>query len=634
MSGSGIALALLALAAVYALGYVTGSLLVDRGDDRAPLSWAVIRLISGLLLSTIGFFLSLVLSLPWFVGPIGLFAAAVTLRRRAAFSLPRLQLNFTWDGLLAVALSAVLLSPIVISALRMAPGEYPPVFFNVDTAYFMEQVHSLTHASTYPPESLSNLDGRRSYHFGVHGMAALISRCSGLAPHHSLFAIVLPLLAGGILAAAVATAQRLGPALPSWFAVPLLVIMVPSLWYSFWDYVGPRLWLTATTLAFEPLDAVGSGYELWGVASIVGQNVGGHFVVLAALAGLAATASIGWRLPVFLIGTAIIVKTPTGIALLAGLCLAQAWQAAAARRFWPLMPALAAVAVFLLTYAAFWIVPPVESEFAIRLIPWFHVYSAIDRDGLLGLLADLVWVFLPVLMVVAARPNDPETRSLPLLLVGVAPFIVVNLTRAVDIRSGGSGATGDWLQILLPAPFVLHAVVLNFVGRRWDGLAVGLRAAVLVVMALTVLPAVFVAGRYSRILISDPESGHEFVDNRSIAAALAAIPTKGTVVVTNDLRYPAQRFNRDNRQMQIPSLFGHQAFAVNYAYEVFAFSAERRELQKLLQMESWSDELDQAARAHRWTHLLVHKDYVHPEPIPLERIFENESYAVYRFDSE
>ena len=98
--------------------------------------------------------------------------------------------------------------------------------------------------------------------------------------------------------------------------------------------------------------------------------------------------------------------------------------------------------------------------------------------------------------------------------------------------------------------------------------------------------------------------------------------------MTNDLRYPAQNFARADRQMQIPALFGHQAFAVNFSYEPVE---ERRELQRLLQRPEWSDAIPEAARTHHWTHLVIRKDYVHPAPIPLEQIFENDFYAVFRF---
>jgi hypothetical protein len=150
-------------------------------------------------------------------------------------------------------------------------------------------------------------------------------------------------------------------------------------------------------------------------------------------------------------------------------------------------------------------------------------------------------------------------------------------------------------------------------------------------MALAILPVATAALRYSVLLVSNPESGHEYVDNRPLGEALARVPTPGTVLVTNDLRYPAGGFGREERQMQIPALFGHQAFAVNYAYEVVPSPRERRELQTLLQERQWSDRILEAARTHEWTHLLIRKDYVHPAPIPLELLFENEFYAVYRF---
>jgi hypothetical protein len=74
----------------------------------------------------------------------------------------------------------------------------------------------------------------------------------------------------------------------------------------------------------------------------------------------------------------------------------------------------------------------------------------------------------------------------------------------------------------------------------------------------------------------------------------------------------------------------HQAFAV-HEYEVYSFSPERRALQALLQTDHWSSAIDDAARTHGWTHPLVRKDCPHPSAIPLQRIFENEHYAVYRF---
>ena len=204
----------------------------------------------------------------------------------------------------------------------------------------------------------------------------------------------------------------------------------------------------------------------------------------------------------------------------------------------------------------------------------------------------------------------------------------MNLSRLDNTRAGGGGSGDDWLQILHAVPFLLHAFALSLAARRWSRLGRARRVAFLVVTALTIVPVALAAGRYSTKLVRDPQSGTDFVDNRALAGALAEIPARGTVVVTNDLRYPAGNFTRDYRQMQIPALFGHQAFAVNYAHEAVE---ERRELQQLLQQPQWSDAILDAAREHHWTHLVIRKDYAHPDRIPLKQIFENEQYAVFSF---
>ena len=619
-----------ALVAVYVLGYVSGALLVSP-EDRPSLPWTVIRVITGLLLSTLAFLLSLVLAIPWFIGPIVVVAAALARHRWTAFSWRPQRPAWSWPGALAIVAGGILLSPILISALRMAPGDVAPVFFNVDTAYSLEQVQSLTKTRSYPPESLSNLGGGRSYHFGTMGMAALISRTSGLQPHRSLFLIVLPLLTAGILAGAVEAARSIAPAVPAYVTVPLLLIAVPSFWYSFWDSIGPLIWAALSGQQSGPIREVVDNVELWGPASIVSQNVGAHALVLATLAAVAAAPSRGWRLAVFLLGTGIMVKVSTGVALAAGFLLAQAYEVVTTRQLRSALPGLGVAAVLGATYAAFWILPETPPDFSIEVFPLFHLRRVAERMWLPGLLFDIAWVLLPAALVALARIKDPERRSLPLLLFAIAPFLVVNLTQSIDQRPGGGGASDDWLQVLLPAPFMLHAFVIACAGARWTRLPRAMRPAFITLLALSIVPAIFVAGRYSRVLVNTPENGHEFVDNRSIAEALAAVPAAGTIIVTNDLRYPAQRFSRDNRQMQIPALYGHQAFAVNYAYEVYSFSRDRRELQKLLQADAWSNAIVDAALTHGWTHLLIRKDYPHPAAIPLERIFENADYEVYRF---
>jgi len=602
-----------ALAVLYGFGYVAGSLLVGRVDAELDLSLATIRTIAGLLLSTVAFLLSLVLSLPWFVGPVALVASTVSVRGARALVLPHVSLRVRWDGAAAGLLAAILLAPIALTYGYMAPGNFPPVFYNIDTAYTLEKVHAFVAADRYPPDSLSNVGVRRTYHYGSQAMAALISRSSGLLPHHALFLIVLPLLTAGVVAAAVAAARFLSTALPRSVTVPFLLLSIPSLTNPFWSRVGARLWSPENS-------------AVWGILSNEGPNVGSDALILGSIAGIAAAASWGWVLPAFLIGAAILVKTTAGIALFSGFALAETWRAVRAKQL--TSPQLVIAGAVFAATAVFFFVISFENNFRMEWSPLYYLREMAARGNLVWTGLDVFWLLLPAIIVLSAGIGDPDRRSTGFLLMGIAPLIVVNATRLDSIVLGGGGTGDDWFQTLHAVPFLLHAFVLSIVGCRWSQLGHGRRTAVLLAMVLAIAPVTVAAARYSLQLLEHPESGNDFVDNRSLAAALAVVPTTGTIVVTNDLRYPAGNFTRDYRQMQIPALFGHQAFAVNYAHEAVE---ERRGLQQLLQRAEWSGAIVDASRKYGWTHLLIRKDYVHPTPIPLERIFENESYEVFRF---
>jgi hypothetical protein len=612
------------LGVVYA-GYLVGSLLVARTDE---LSFAIIRTVAGLMLTSIGFMLSLVLSLPWFVLPGALLVTALLIRGRAAFAWPHERIRVGWDGVAAAVLVVVLMAPIAIAFVRMGQGPFPPVFYNVDSPRALEEVHALTMTRRYPPPSLSSVGVVRTYHYGVHAMAALVSRSSGLLPHHALFLIVLPLLAAGVVAAAVASARRLAPALPLCLCLPLLLAATPSLARSFSDGFVPRFWTTVTSGTFT-LDWINADYVLWGVLSNEAQNT--DFPILGSIAAIAAAPSIGWALPAFLVGSSLIFKTTTGIALVAGLMLAEAWRAIASRQYRPTGPMLLAGGMFAATFAAFYLVS-FDNAAAVQLYPLAHIrgIATVGRPvSERGLLIDTLWLFLPALVVLTARKKAKEDESTPLLLMAVAPLLVVNMTRLVPTRNGGMGAgPEDWLQIPHTVPFLVHAFALSLASKRWVYLGRARHVAFMIAVAVVTAPVVIAAISYSSRLLRVPESGHEFADNRTIAQALAMIPTRGSIIVTNDLRYPTDNFGRDDRQIQIPALFGHQAFSVDFAGEPIE---DRRPLQQLLQRPDWSDAILEAARQHHWTHLLIRKDYVHPTPIPLTSIFENDSYIVYRF---
>jgi hypothetical protein len=512
------------------------------------------------------------------------------------------------------------MAPVAIEFLRMGAGSFPAVFYNVDSAYSLEKVHSLAIARTFPPPSLSNLGVVRTYHYGVYAMAALISRVSGLLPHQSLFLVVLPLLALGTVAAAVVASRHLAPAVPLTLAVPLLLIASPSLARSFSDGFGPRLWQAITAGPFT-LDWINADYVQWGFLSNEAQNT--DFPILAAIAAIGAAPKVGWRLAVFVIGSSVIFKTTTGAALVAGFGLAETWRTLTSNHHRPSGPLLLAAVVFIATFAAFYLVSFTPGR-SVRLDPFGHLRGILNENSPIsphGFGVDVLWLFLPAFAVLAMTRVHIDPSSARFLLMALGPLVVINVSQLVP---GGE----DWFQIAHTVPFMVHAFALSLAGRYWHVLTRPARVGFVLASAAVIAPVVVAAEMYSSHLLRVPESGHEFADNRPIAAALTAIPVDGSIIVTNDLRYPTDNFGRDDRQMQIPALFGHQAFSANFAYEPVE---ERRPLQKLLQRTQWDDAVLTAAREYHWTHFIVRKDYVHPSPIPLKAIFENDAYVVYRF---
>lgn len=635
-AGAGFPASVAALLLLYLAGYIPSALLVPSDTSDTSVAWAVVRTIAGLFLTSTVLLFALTLRLPWFVAPLALLVLAVALRRRSALTLPMLPARVTLDGVAAGVIAALLFAPLTISALRMAPGSFPPVFYNVDVPYFLEKVHALVRADAYPPGSLSVLGGQRPYHFGLHAVAALIAQGSGLRPHHALFLVVVPLLAAGTVAAALVLVRALRTTLPLTIGVSLVLVSVPTLWYDFGLVVVARLREAWAERSFDAVWALTTGWEMWGTTSNI-QNLGSHFIALASVGTMVAASRTGWMLPVFLIGSAFLFKSPAGIALLAGFGLAQAFRVLAQRSLAPILPAVGALAVFGIVYGTFWLLPPLPGELTAIWSPFFHIEYVSSHGGLGWFALDVALLLLPALAVFMVRPTGADLRSLSLLVFALAPFVVVNTLRLLDLRRDfgiSSMNEDDWRQVIMPVPVLLHACVVSVLALRWAILTAAKRTAAVVLVALSVCPQAFVAARYADVLLNQPSRGHEFADNRALGAALAVIPITGTLIVTNDLRYPADDFDRDNLQMQIPALFGHQAFAVNYFYEAYSFSPERKRLQGLLQGATWTPAIGEAARDHGWTHLVVRNDVVHPEPNPLERVFDNGVYSVYAFEAK
>lgn len=155
------------------------------------------------------------------------------------------------------------------------------------------------------------------------------------------------------------------------------------------------------------------------------------------------------------------------------------------------------------------------------------------------------------------------------------------------------------------------------------------RRAALVFVGLMVVPAIAHRIRGTALMAFDPARAHEHADNRALGDALGVVPVAGSVLATNDLRYPANGFGRDLLQFQLTSIRGHQALALP-GYERYE-GWERRVLaqQALARPDAWPAALK--ALAHMGaTHVVIHTRAPHPEVIALPTLYDGPDYRVYR----
>ena len=90
---------------------------------------------------------------------------------------------------------------VLVGSIMMGIGDYPPVFFNVDTPFRLTHAHEILGLTEYPPESLKAKDIYRSYHYGGPAAVATIAAITGFAVHKSMFFVGLPIMLLGSFSA-------------------------------------------------------------------------------------------------------------------------------------------------------------------------------------------------------------------------------------------------------------------------------------------------------------------------------------------------------------------------------------------------------------------------------------------------
>ena len=525
---------------------------------------------------------------------------------------------FRWQPghLASLVILALYAFPTLYALAWMGAGASPPVFFNVDAAYYLTQTHALVQADSYPPLSLNTAGMARSYHYAVQLEGALFARLAGVPAHKALFWIASPLIVVGKIAVVwriADIAARRG--VPHWLSVLCLVFVV--------EY--------PTYLLFQP------GVTLAKILRV--ENLATGLLMLSSLAGcfltyLVALLMIDDRFVrrdlaiICSVGMLPLVKSvyivPVGI--LVGLW--SLYGLIVQRRTLPLV---VAVLSCLLAFSLSRIGVEKGFAFAVNLDlasrPHF-IWRALASYG-----APILAVALVMFLSLGWRSDlgAPAFRK-PAILLLAAAVAILCLPILVVVTNPSGGIERNITQWFAPAVWISSVAVVLGLAAGWTGNAPPRRACILGLLAVFLGLPIAAKLHEINVLVRKPAAWHEFVDNGPITPALAAIPVTGSLIATNDLDYPANNYKRDRRQFQIAALFGHHAYgAGTYGfYDEAPDGDERVARQERLQQPSWTADLSRIACESGWTHVLLSKRVPYVKDVPGTRLYDSDAYAVYR----
>ncbi len=608
MDMSAILLGHVKLLLVFALCYAGGACLFADRDRRTGIGLAIVWTTAGFCIVSFLFLLSKVAQagLP-FLASIPILFLALYFSRRPAM---RISLEGGGSGMgWALVICLVGTLPVLMMGVRMGGGEYPAVFFAADSPYFLHQVHALISTRSYPPPSFEVYGFAIPYHYGFQAFIALASLMTGLKPHYLMFAIVLPLLE--VLAALLVydIARRLTGRRDT-ALLCLLLVMLGSRQYLV-NYLDPAAWefLTrAENFNFRyahPPSAAGLLIALCAVRCIM--DFCHRNMRLAALFFVVA-------LPLF--------KVPYLVPIGAGLAMVYGWELHRQFRWGLFVEIMGAGLLSLACYAVFAHSPLIADAKAGLNVPGFLDMTMEWQTQTLGVFCAVVAV---AALVTRHRLSDEMLR---LLLFAISPYL---LFAAFSFENRNEYQIFDLalkLVAIFAAVYVVSAWVHGGHGHH------KYRFAALALAIALIGPGTISLLHHIYIVAIHPEQGHEYADNRQVADALRHIPLENTLIATNDLRYPANNYFRDHRQFQLAGLFGHRYLVTNLVYQ--GLGEEKRRLYtalvRLFQVRTWPGaQMEYLRQKFPVTHVLIHQQYPHADDIPLELVYKNADYAVYRF---
>jgi hypothetical protein len=530
----------------------------------------------------------------------------------------------------AIGTALMLISLPLVYSFRMGSGSFPAVFYQVDNPYHLSMVRSLIAGNQFPPASLNYIGQSPPYEYAMVVAAVVITRLTDLAPHTSYLLLALATITGGIIALCWLIARTV---VNGWLRIAIMILLYLGTFLQDVPQFAKGIYKSIKLLLFSdhqkalPLSLVlnheltqaGILFALFLVYLVLCRSEIWAKILLAVIVGLTPIVKAVFFVSFCTwIGTIALIefgaekpwrKSPKEAVLLA------------IQKSWPTVVAFAIglVVIHIENFA--------DTTWRITF-SWFGNERA--TAYVLANFTSAAILFTPaVIGLLITRGRHLRRRTLLALAMALAPTVLVFVTALVQVGTGETNFM--WVTVAQPATTGIALLAGLLVADSWPH--VGRRTRMVVAFAFVV--AIGTQSLRFPLMAIDAviqiKHGSSVMDNRDIAQALQTIPVNGTLLVTNDLSNSASWV--PNLLSPLSAIFGHQCFLSTPAYDYLYMpdTQERLAAQELLQMQYWQPSIAAAAKHYGWTHLLVHKIAPHPMDIPLQQIYDSDTYAVYRF---
>lgn len=512
-----------------------------------------------------------------------------------------------WSTLQSVPLAlcavGVPYAPSFVAVFRMLGSDFPKSFYSVDTPYHLSQVFSLLQGTGYPPSSLNNLGAVFNYHYGSQLLSASISTSTGVLAHHS-YLFITPIV---FLFSALCGIAILSSVQSSWHKK--LILLFPLL----------------CELSFLGFNGNGLSY----IMSIEGIRGGfPHISITAATClilfllvsfELSATSVFTFGAILFIPALIVLFKSPF-IFSVVGFVVGYIVRLAILRELRWKHFVIACLSA-LLTIITIPLVSMGATSFEFR-----GLFGGL-RLSLITTSQWLIVFFVPFGLLAYGRFRAACVDVFPHIL---ACFIPVSLYLSYLLKIEGT-IDNNLYQVTFPCSLIAFFALFRSINAG-DLTTISARIATVVFICGACFPMIINRAHNLVSIINQPNAWHEYVDNQKLGECLKVVPVQGSILVTNDLRYPAENFVRANLQMQIPALFGHQMFAGNLPYEKRFLNSEYFRAQEVL-VSGTVDTVMRNGKLFGWTHAVLFKRAPSVE-LPFKVICENSEVQIVEFSYE